>query len=289
LGDPITGAAFMMPNKGAIARLAADETGASFAETDFLRPESIRFMEAGRAAQSMLTKLSLSSTNQFRVAAAGLVNRIVDRLAQAPTKTLSLPSVPNTLLVEDAESLAGLADGELTGNLVVAAADEDSLRKLLPASALLYRCVQPVAAIIEPQPPVVAIEQPMEAFEAEIARARLFVDRGVLQELPQSAVATRNEAALNSLRETLALAWRQWFLGQLADLDAERFLSFEAFNRFARTVACLQDSWQSADEVGLPVPSSAYDFDVAESIISELRQLQREWSIELILETARHA
>jgi hypothetical protein len=289
LGDPITGASFLIPGKGAIARLATGDSEARFAETDFLRPETIRFMEAGRAAQSMLTKLSLSSTNQFRVTAARLMNRIVDRLAEARTETVSHPTLPEILLVEDAELLANFVPGEFTGGLVVAGADDDLLRKRLPASALLYRYAEPVGAIIEPELPAVEIDPLTAAFETEAARARLFVGHGVLTELPQAVFETRSESALSSLRNALARAWRQWFSVRLADLDAERFVSFEKFSRFARTIALLQDSWKSACEVSLPVPVNARDFDLVESIIAELHQLQREWSIELFLENAHHA
>ena len=78
--DPITAASFLIEGKGIFARLAAGVTEVRFAESDFLRPDGIRFLEAGRPAQSMLTKLTLASTSQYRVAAARLLNRVLEQI-----------------------------------------------------------------------------------------------------------------------------------------------------------------------------------------------------------------
>ncbi len=279
LGDPITGAAFMVLGKGAIARLAKGEPGARFSKTDFLRPDGIRFMDASRPAQSMLTKLSLSSTNQFRVAAAQLMNRIVDRLAGSEAETVTPASASGVLLVENAMSLAGFAHRESAITLVVAAPEESSLLNALPATTMLYHYGAPVAEIPHLQAPVKEVDLLGAAFEAEVARARLFIDRGVINELPQAATEERSSPALKSLRETLARAWTRWFSTRLADFDAERFLSFEEFDAFTRTVAFIQDSWQAASEIRPPMPATDRDFDLAESIFLELRRLEREWNI----------
>jgi len=104
--DPITAKQFLNDSKGIIARLAGQLSDGSplsrFAESDFLRPADIRFMEATRPAQTMLTKLNLASTNQFRVAAAELMNRIVDTLA--PTPQPAIESVAPIWLIDDAEA-----------------------------------------------------------------------------------------------------------------------------------------------------------------------------------------
>ena len=81
LDDPIAGASFRAAPSGIFSRLNADPA-TRFSEADFLRPDGIRFMEASRAAQSMLTKLTLSSTNQYRLAAARLANRAVEELTR---------------------------------------------------------------------------------------------------------------------------------------------------------------------------------------------------------------
>lgn len=86
LADKVTGAIFITPPRGIFARLAAGEVDAQFNVADFLRPAGLRFMEAGRAAQSMLTKLSLASTSQFRDAAVRLANLALTRL-QATEKS----------------------------------------------------------------------------------------------------------------------------------------------------------------------------------------------------------
>jgi hypothetical protein len=104
LGDPVTAKSFLVEGKGAIARLAEREAASGFVENDFLRPDDIRFLEASRPAQAMLTKLSLSSTNQFRAAAAILMNRVVGQLPS--TSPPAAPPAPTPwLLLEDAASL----------------------------------------------------------------------------------------------------------------------------------------------------------------------------------------
>ena len=68
LDDAATGESFLRSGKGKIALLASGELDVRFAENDFLRPDGIKFLEASRQAQTMLTKLSLASTNQYRLA-----------------------------------------------------------------------------------------------------------------------------------------------------------------------------------------------------------------------------
>jgi hypothetical protein len=75
LEDPVTGESFRRPS-GAFERLAID-ANASFTEADFTRPADLRFLEAARPAQAMMTKLSLASTSQYREAAARLANRVL--------------------------------------------------------------------------------------------------------------------------------------------------------------------------------------------------------------------
>lgn len=87
--DKTTGEFFRV---GIFNRLVSDPS-ARFVEADFLRPDGIKFLEAGRPAQSMLTKLSLASTTQFRAAAVRLMNQIVDKLAvPAPQATVVVSS-----------------------------------------------------------------------------------------------------------------------------------------------------------------------------------------------------
>jgi hypothetical protein len=104
LADPITAHAFLIEGKGAITRLAEREAASGFVENDFLRPDDIRFLEASRPAQTMLTKLSLASTNQFRAAAATLMNRVVGQLPSAGPPAAP-PAPASWLLLEDVSSL----------------------------------------------------------------------------------------------------------------------------------------------------------------------------------------
>ncbi len=302
LADPITGESFVKSGRGVIARLASGEPEARFAEADFLRPDGIRFMEAGRAAQSMLTKLSLISTNQFRAAAARLLNSIVE--VKKGVRTLSTarsamilndvdegggkgpdtffdPSAPAPIiLVEDAAILDGFAIGAQPCSLIVASADESALRKVLPASAVIYRYEEPRPAVVEsPGPTQPVVDRLAAEFQEECARARLFVERGVLAELPETVHQDASEPALHALRQALTLAWQHWFAQKLADFDAEWFLAFEEFEMFGATIAAIQDAWQSSGAVGVPLPSSGRDFELAEKIFAEFRRLEKEWSI----------
>ena len=86
LNDAVTGASFTATGTGIIDRVNRDPD-TRFEESDFLRPDGIRFLEAGRAAQSMMTKLNLSSTNQYRVAAARVMNALLAQpLAASPSE-----------------------------------------------------------------------------------------------------------------------------------------------------------------------------------------------------------
>lgn len=101
--DPITREQFLLDEKGIIAVLAEQiSTGANrsrFSESDFLRPDNLRFAEASRPAQMMVTKLTLASMNQFRIAAAELMNRVVD--AAAPFSEI-VPATQRILVIDDA-------------------------------------------------------------------------------------------------------------------------------------------------------------------------------------------
>ena len=166
-------------------------------------------------------------------------------------------------MLVDVASLGGLALGDLSNSLIVAASDEATLCEVLPNSATLLCFNQPPQAVAE-------VEPLAAAFEAELARMRLFVDRGLLKEMPEGVGRERSEPVLRSLQETLRLGWQRWFTKRLADFDAEWFLSFEEFETFTNTIASLQDSWQTTGEIALPPPRDERDFEVAESVFAEL-------------------
>ncbi|MCE9530129.1 MAG: hypothetical protein K8T89_03175 [Planctomycetes bacterium] len=147
-----------------------------FSEADFLRPENFRFMEAGRAAQSMVTKLNLASTNQYRVAAARLMNQILDRLA---SPAIEKPSIWRIIdwSPADADAVLDLAGAYLD----LAPFKRDELLAHLfrenepsvPTGVILERLADMAIAkrliVVEPQPE--------ESFEAVFAEALTEVDR----------------------------------------------------------------------------------------------------------------
>ena len=128
LDDPITAKQFSIDGQGTIAvlaeQLASGAATARFGESDFLRPDELRFLEAGRPAQVMLTKLNLSSTNQFRVAAANLLNRIVETGFETSNQK---PTPKPIWLIEDSRSLdtAGIEDSLRFERAVIVSEDAE--------------------------------------------------------------------------------------------------------------------------------------------------------------------
>jgi hypothetical protein len=230
LADPITSASFLVAGKGSISRIAAGDATARFTESDFLRPDGIRFMEASRPAQTMLTKLSLASTNQFRVAAARLLNRILDRLA-TPVLTEDEP-LPNRLATHLRErkeeiivlcvepcawmSLNRFVDFPEAPIRFVATADDESAFQSQERFAI-YRLAEPKApapTVPDWRPELIAkYERLAQSFQREAATVALLSEHQVVRqdELPELIDVERRLAMLSPIemagdgeRESLA-------------------------------------------------------------------------------------
>jgi hypothetical protein len=286
LGDPITGAAFVKSGTGVIARIAAGDVDVQFAEADFVRPEGIKFLEAARPAQMMLTKLSLASTNQFRAAAARLMNRVLDSLL-VPVHAVSeaLQAEESVVLIENP---AALGDGSsfislpARCRLVVAALDEAAIPLALRDRVLLVSYAEVLVRPVATRPIESELDSALRAFQIERQRAEVFMQRDMLRakDLPDNleSVLASGDAGIISecsadLRARLAAVWRQWFVTQLADLDAEGLL--------AHTKISSDDEFTEAvlahfgdDNARLPLPLIDADIAVAEQVIADLQQRQ---------------
>jgi len=206
--DPITSEMFL---KGILVRAGADLANTRFTEKDFLRPDGLRFLEAGRSAQSMLTKLNLASTAQYRAAAAALVNRALDTLV-TPT--------PIVLLVEDERSLRGWTSA--ADQFFALVEDEATV----PMGYPYWKIVDTTPAVVptvvvEEQPPPLPIDPEIRARLVEIKsrfttlveqvtlfhRHELLKPRDVIR---ATAIETRVDALLNdegALRQESASAY----------------------------------------------------------------------------------
>jgi hypothetical protein len=333
LDDRITGAAFLAPNKGAIAKLASGDIAARFSESDFMRPDGIKFLEASRAAQSILTKLSLASTNQFRAAAERLLNSIVDRLtvpsaAAKPANVRlndSLAASGNclVLLVDNtqlAEACTWLKEPMVAIQWIVAGETEDAFAPLISNGFTLVSYVKEATPTIEEPPAALGPAQALtgsasvatepvaerentdlfEALRTERARADAFVKRGLLRgedfdaaeyECLEQALQSTSAELLppmeasaeefcRELRERLISAWLDWFERQLRDFDCENFLQHgDNATLFAPIEAAIA-GWEG-NSAAPSLPLTEADFAAAESLIAELRRLDRQRRIPL--------
>jgi hypothetical protein len=268
LADPITGEVFLKSG-GVLARLAGDAE-ARFAESDFLRPDGIRFLEASRPAQVMLTKLSLASTSQFRSAAARLVNGVLERHSVVPERSILVDAAA------DSGALAALHSAPRATQLIVAIANEESLPEQLRQSLQMVRFVEAVPAVPAP------LAAALTALHDDQARAEMFIRWGLIraEELPADIPAKEDVEIVEELRERLHTrlvdAWRGWFARQLATFDAEGFLSHEGIAGLADYVEAAQAQW-GGDAADLALPATDADFAAAEKVIADLRRLELEW------------
>ena len=271
--DEITGASFLADGKGVFARLSSGVSAVRFIESDFLRPDGIRFLEASRPAQSMLTKLTLASTNQYRVAASRLLNRILELIdaprAEAPlvqrlAQTLTDRGEELILLMEEAgppEAYDWLRDVASPIRVIVAITEGN----ILPIQAALLRYADAPIAPILPDPAA-------REYLAEKTRAELFIQRGLLRREDVSE-------EVGEIRQRLADVWRKWFTGQLEDFDAEGFLTHEEeVATLARHIAAVTRIWEKS-EVALRMPENEQDFADADRAIAEIRRLDRQWRV----------
>ncbi len=313
--DRITGESFLLSGKGAFARLAADAPNARFTEADFLRPEGIKFLEASRPAQSMLTKLSLASTGQFRAAASRLINVILDRMA-IPKQVPFLERLANALhergerliLSSENPSLAGAA-GSMPVQWIVAGQDESSLRAALADDAVFFRYVEAPPPVVEviPRPAILDdLRRLLDDVVAAIARIRLFQQHGLLpsdvaaasevnhlKEEIESCLASgitanedqywsvldRGQTELATIQQTVNEAWHRWFVEQLADIDAEWFLQQDPnwnFLDVTKYMAEVRDILVQTD-ASIKLPANEEEFAGAQKFISALKDLDCKW------------
>jgi hypothetical protein len=269
--DRITGESFL---EGAFARLATDPV-ACFVEADFLRPDGLRFMDAVRSAQSMLTKLSLASTNQFRAAAVRLMNQ----------------------LKSNVEAGAAAAHPK---RVVFVGTREDQLRELLSDDAALFRYIEKPA--VAPSFFGDERERVLADWQRTSEQLRLFQQHGLLaSEHPDAAslgeaakllAATAPDevaepkrmddvqARLAAAQRSLVVAWRRWFAEKLADIDAEWFLRQDPkwdYLDVPRFMDGVRGLLLETDGASLRLPASEADFEGAETFIAALKKLDREW------------
>jgi hypothetical protein len=275
--DKFTGESFL---KGAFARLATDSS-AIFVEADFLRPDGIRFMEAGRPAQSMLTKLSLASTTQFRAAAVRLVNQLKNRL-KSTVREMHHKRV------------------------VFVGTNEAQLRELLTDDAPFFRYIEQPAVV----PSVFAGER--ERILTNLKRTneqlRLFVKRRLFvidgADLERNLVDAENKLAVSpidedaerqsldnahaelvSAQQSLQIVWQRWFAEQLAGIDAEWFLRQDPdwdFLDVPQYMDGVRDILLRTEDTAIKLPANEDDFAAAEKFIAALRELDRRWRSQLL-------
>lgn len=292
--DKITGESFL---NGVFRRLVENPASARFTEADFLRPDGLKFLEAARSAQSMLTKLSLASTGQFRAAAVRLTNDLLGKLSN-PT-----PQIPEAvILVENVDSLSGW-NVPASVRLFVFDADEARLRERLSDQTVLVRFAE------QPTENQLADRAELELILADLqsgaSRIALFQQHGLLvpdapdlviiQDLIAETsrlqtettishdvvVAIRERAAvvLESTHKALNDAWQRWFAQQLNGIDAEWFLRQDPEWDFLD----VPEYMEGAREVLLnPVasarlPVNETDFETAKELIAGLHDLDRQW------------
>jgi hypothetical protein len=266
--DKITGESFLT---GVFARLAADAANANFVESDFLRPDGIRFLEACRPAQAMLTKLSLASTSQFRALAVRLMNQMKSNLAVC--------------------------------SIVVVGESETEVRERLPELATLFRLVEMAPAI---RPAIVEdLERLLDDLRLASAQTELFRQRGLANvEAPEEIKAElatllaaagiaydtaqhlleRGQTALATVRQSLAAAFQRWFADQLASIDAEWFLRQDPewdFLDVTRYMDGVREILLRTDDTAIKLPATEAEFVSVEKFIASLKDLDDQWRTHL--------